>query len=151
MPLSHSVLENKTTFKCDYLNGEEMYNLLDTTFEIPQTGFQFNIFKVSPEYVARPDLISLDAYSSTIYTDVICKLNNISNPFELNEGMEIIIPTSQYISQFLVSPNEAELESSNDIQKPIATTKLNKTRKANEALVNNTRFKVDSASGIIIY
>lgn len=151
MPLSHSVLENKTTFKCDYLNGENMYNLLDTTFEIPKDGFQFNIFKVNREYVARPDLISLDAYGSTIYTDVICKLNNISNPFSLNEDMELIIPTPQYISRFHVLPSDEELEENEYSQKPIATTKSNKSRKANEALVNSTRFKVDAASGIIIY
>lgn len=151
MPLNHPVLENKTIIKCDYLSGERIYNLLDQTFEMPEKGFQFNILKVTEEYVARPDLISLDAYGSTIYTDVICKLNGISNPFELNEGMEIVIPEPSYIDDFQIHPSISELEDSDNYNKPIATNKSNKSRKANEALVNNTRFKIDAASGIIIY
>lgn len=152
MPANHPILDNKTVIHCDYLNGEQIYNLLDATFEIPTNGFQFNVVTVSSEYVARPDLISLDAYGSTIYSGIICKLNGISNPFELNEGIELIIPTAQYISYFQTTPDDSDLENENNLNsKPVATTKSNKKRKANEALVNDSRFKIDSASGIIIY
>lgn len=151
MPISHPTLEHKSVINCEYLGGAQIYNLLDKTFEIPEKGFQFNILTVDKEYIARPDLISLDAYGTTLYADMLCKLNGISNPFELNEGMEIIIPTSSYISEFQVLPSNQELELSENDNKPVATHKTNKNRKANEAIINNTRFKIDSASGIIIY
>ena len=93
--LLYSVLNNKTTINSDYL-GETIYNLLDETFSLPQ-NFDYNIFTVPEEYIARPDLLSLDAYGSTMYADVICKINGISNPFELNEGDKLILPTPDYI------------------------------------------------------
>ena len=82
MALLHTSLMFKNNFSSEYL-GEEMINLLDTTFVIPEY-YNYNIFEVTEEYVARPDLISYDAYGDEMYTDVICKLNGISNPFELN-------------------------------------------------------------------
>ncbi|MBR5296678.1 MAG: hypothetical protein IKU29_02270 [Parabacteroides sp.] len=148
MSLIHSILENKTEIKSEYLN-DVMYNLLDTTFKMPIDGFQFNIFEVSNEYIARPDLISLDAYGTSDYTDVICKLNGISNPFELNTGMELIIPIADHIQLFTVIPNNDEIESISDVPHP--TQKTNLKRKANESLVGDTRFRIDAASGVIIY
>ena len=47
---------------------------------------------VEKYYVARPDLISLAIYGNDKYADIICKVNGISNPFELNEGMIIYTP-----------------------------------------------------------
>jgi hypothetical protein len=50
--------------------------------------------------VARPDLISLATYNDASYADLICKLNGISNMFELNEDDVIVIPTYDYIEKF---------------------------------------------------
>ena len=150
MPISHSILDFKGTITSNYLN-ERIYNLLDQTFEVPRTGFSFNVFEVSKEYVARPDLVSLDAYGNVCYTDVICKINGISNPFELNEGMEIIIPTTASISEFTVKPGKMDVEDDEYDNMPIPTTVSNKKRKANEAVIGDTRFRIDSSAGVIIY
>ena len=101
--LDYSVLNLKTEMQSDYL-GETVYNMLDYTFTIPY-NYSYNIFEVTKEYIARPDLISLDAYGDTMYTDIICKLNGVSNPFELNEGMKLIIPTPEDITNFIVEPS----------------------------------------------
>ena len=48
--------------------------------------------QVEKYYIARPDLISLAVYGDDKYGDIICKINGISNPFELNEGMILYTP-----------------------------------------------------------
>lgn len=144
--LVHNCLSKKSTFKSEYLN-EEIYNLLDETFTFPINGFDFNIFDVTEEYIARPDLISLDAYGDSVFSDVICKLNGISNPFELNEGMKLVLPTPDYIDKFTHDPIN---ESDNNISNPEPKLKT-ETRAVNDAVVGDTRFKIDSTNGVILY
>lgn len=144
--LVHNCLSKKSTIKSEYLN-EEIYNLLDETFTFPNEGFDFNIFDVSKEYIARPDLISLDAYGDSMYTDVICKLNGISNPFELNEGMKIILPTPDYINKFTHDPIQEEINA-NETPSPKSKKE---TRAVNDAVVGDSRFKIDPTNGVIIY
>ena len=149
-----TILNGKRKFQSDYLQ-EDIINLLDVTFEFPDS-YTYNIFEVTEEYVARPDLISYDAYGDTMYSDIICKINGISNPFELNIGDLLIIPTLSDVHNFIVNPSLASKEFgafdkekiNND--KPIAKQK-NQKRKANEAVVGDSRFKIDPVAGIVIY
>lgn len=147
MSLLHNSLAFKKNITSDYLE-EEMINLLDMTFVIPDS-YNYNIFEVTDNYIARPDLISYDAYSDTMYTDVICKLNGISNPFELNKGIKLILPSPEDITRFIVRPSKEEQESNEDYI-PVAKTIKDK-RKPSEALINDSRFKIDKTKGIIIY
>ena len=54
---------------------------------------------VEKYYTARPDLISLAVYGDDKYGDIICKINGISNPFELNEGMYLYTPDLGIVSK----------------------------------------------------
>lgn len=148
--LNYSVLDMKTEILSEYL-GEKIYNMLDYTFVIPQS-YSYNIFVVTKEYIARPDLVSYDAYGDAMYADIICKLNGISNPFELNEGMKLIIPTPECVYQFALEPSikdrDANWGPSSGKQK--VKTKASK-RQANEAIMGDTRFKIDKTRGVIIY
>lgn len=153
--LLYSTLNFKTKIHSNYLN-DNVYNLLDKTFTIP-SSYSYNVFEVTKEYIARPDLIALDAYGDDMFGDIICKLNGISNPFELNEGMKLIIPSPENIMDFAKKPKHDDIESNLNmmgtgdvIEKPIAKQK-NSKRQANEAIVGDTRFKIDSATGVIIY
>lgn len=148
MSFLHTSLMFKTNINSEYL-GEEMINLLDKTFVIP-SYYNYNIFEVTEKYIARPDLISYDAYGDEMYADVICKLNGVSNPFELNKGMRLILPSPEYIMNFIVKPSSDDIESDEKLNKPIAKQK-NEKRKPNEAIVGDRRFKIDRTSGIIIY
>lgn len=147
--LQYSTILNKGQLRSDYLM-EDIYNLLDKTFQIPD-HFTFQVLEVTDEYIARPDLISYDAYGDTRYTDIICKINGICNPFELNSGMKLLLPEVSYISSFVITPDIEEMESSKDVIIPKPKTKQTKKRKANEAVIGDRRFKIDSGSGIIIY
>lgn len=150
--LLYSTLNYKSTIKSDYLQ-DTVYNLLDSTFELPKSGFSFNIFEVTKDYVARPDLISYDIYNDSKYADIICKINGISNPFELNEGVELIIPDANSLQSFYIDAlhNPGTNEEEEELFLYTRNNKQNKKRKANEAIVGDSRFKIDSASGIIIY
>lgn len=152
MSLMYKTLLFKTEINSDYLQ-EPLYNLLDTTFVIPQS-YGYNVVEVDKEYVARPDLISYQAYGDTMYADVICKLNGISNPFELNEGMLLVIPSPEYIDDFVQRPDIKEKEYSKiNAGNTITPTpkRKNEKRKANEAVINDSRFKIDKTSRIVIY
>ena len=144
------ILNNKTMFHSDFLD-EDMWNLLDTTYQMPD-NFDFIIYEVAEEkYIGRPDLVSLDYYGDAMYADVICKLNGISNPFELNVGMLLALPAHKDINNFITTPSldDRELDVENQ-NKPKPKTK-NEKRKPNEAIVGNKRFKIDPAAGIIMY
>lgn len=147
MALNYSIINNKTIIHSDYL-GEDVYNLLDMTFKIP-SNYNYNVFEVSEEYICRPDLISYDMYGDTKYADIICKLNGISNPFELNSGTKIILPDSEYIQKFIINEQDVEVEQTY-MAVPTPKKKMDK-RGANEAIVGDKRFKIDSVSKVVIY
>lgn len=146
--IQHSVLNFKSDYNSDYLD-DTILNLLDKTFVIPN-GFTYNIFEVTPEYVARPDLISLDAYGDAQFADIICKLNGISNPFELNEHTKLVIPAPENMMDFYQQAADDEFVEDDDYVLPVVKTKNDK-RKANEAIVGDSRFKIDNSERIIIY
>lgn len=148
--LKYSTLDSKNIFKSEYLE-ENIYNMLDFTFEIPY-DYTYNIFEVTEEFIARPDLISYKAYGDSMFTDIICKLNGISNPFELNVGMKLILPAPEEIHKFSVQPSIKDRDENwgpNTGSRQIKT-KFTK-RQANDAIVGDTRFKIDKTNGIIIY
>lgn len=148
--LDYSVLNLKTPIESEYL-GEQVLNMLDYTFTIPN-NYSYNIFEVTQEYIARPDLISYDAYGDTMYTDVICKLNGISNPFELNEGMKLIVPTPDDVGDFIIEPSIKDRDANWGPTGSSSKAKSkNKKRQANEAIMGDTRFKIDKSRGVIIY
>lgn len=148
--LSYSTLNYKKEIDSEYL-GERIYNLLDFTFQIPQT-YIYNVFNVTKEYIARPDLISLDAYGDSMFADIICKLNGISNPFELNEGMKLIIPEPESITDFAVEPSIKDKDSNwGHMTQSVAVKTKQSKRQPNEAIVGDRRFKIDTTNGIIIY
>lgn len=113
-------------------------------------------------YVGRPDLLCDDLYGDEDYADILMKLNGISNPYELNEGMLLLVPAVEELDRFVVNPSskwkqtDSEIEESfNEFTSPAseAVTKKesSKKRKPNEAVLNNPRFVIDPLSKIIVY
>jgi hypothetical protein len=147
----HTVLNNKKRIKSHWLQ-EDIINLGDPSFVIPDS-YQYEILEVTDKYVARPDLLSFDIYGDVLFSDLLCKLNGISNPFELNKGTLMIIPSPDCIMEFMHEPDVNEIDvdaDSNDNHKPISKQK-NEKRKANESVLGDARFKIDKSRGIIIY
>lgn len=148
----HTVLNNKKEIYSDWLQ-EKVINLNDPTFIIPEE-YDYEILEVTEKYVARPDLLSKDIYGDSLYSDLLCKLNGISNPFELNTGMIIVVPSPDSIMSFMKTPDISECDNESSmtgtISKPISKPK-NSKRKANESVIGDERFKIDKSRGIVIY
>lgn len=148
--LQNPLLTYKSELKSNVL-GQQVYNLLDQTFQIPN-DFQYNVIEVTEGFVGRMDLISKQVYGDTKYQDVLCKLNGISNPFELNAGTVLVLPDVSYIDEFYYfeDPEERDPDSSESMNKPVAKTKKEK-RKPNEAVIGEKRFRIDPNRKVIVY
>ena len=151
--IQHTVLNNKKEIFSDWLQ-EKIINLNDPSFRIPEK-YDYEILEVTEKYIARPDILCKDIYGDALYSDLICKLNGISNPFELNIGTLLVIPSPDYIMDFMKTPDVKEtdagmIDGGVDLSKPI-TKQKNEKRKANEAIVGDTRFRIDKTRGVVIY
>ena len=144
-------MSNKV-YSTEGFSGENHYDLLYQTFRIPK-DFKYNVYVVTDEYVARPDLLSLHVYGTVNYADVLCKLNGISNPFELNDGMYIVAPDANDIPLFYTIDHSKEdaIQSGVTIDAKKLQKKKNETRKANEQAVGDRNFRIDRNSKIVIY
>lgn len=149
--ISYPVMSNKV-YSTEGFSGENHYDLLYQTFRIPK-DFKYNVYVVTDEYVARPDLLSLHVYGTVNYADVLCKLNGISNPFELNDGMYIVAPDANDIPLFYTIDHSKEdaIQSGVTIDAKKLQKKKNETRKANEQVVGDRNFRIDRNSKIVIY
>ena len=144
--MSRTIDGKKVSYKdllCHTLNDEE------AVFE----GIEF--IRVIDDYVARPDLISLAVYGTDQYADILCKINGISNPFELNEGMILLIPNLSTITFFYKSRSASATFESDST--PISSTKKNfqktksERRRPAEQTVGSKNFVVDLSNKMIIY
>ena len=149
--ISYPVMSNKV-YSTEGFSGENHYDLLYQTFRIPK-DFKYNVYVVTDEYVARPDLLSLHVYGTVNYADVLCKLNGISNPFELNDGMYIVAPDANDIPLFYTIDHSKEdaIQSGVTIDAKKLQKKKNEARKANEQVVGDRNFRIDRNSKIVIY
>ena len=148
--LENPLLQNKYEIKSKVL-GENIINLLDKTFLMPYV-FDYNVVTVTSDFIGRMDLISKQAYGTDKYQDVLCKLNGISNPFELNEGDVLILPDVSELYKFYYSQTNSEMEEDTENTKELPTAKAkNEKRKPNEAVIGEKRFKIDSSRKVVIY
>lgn len=140
------LLDNKRNIKSKYLD-DTILNLADKTFTIPWE-YEYKVVETSERSCARPDQLSLDVYGDPMYADLICKLNDVSNPFEMNEKQRIILPDMYYINFFRDYPVEDEEDEQIERPKP---KQPKEKRASNEAIVGDKRFKIDTEKRLIIY
>ena len=157
MALDYLILENKPKISIKDKDGnvQECIDLLPSTLESTVLNNSMHKCIVNKYYVARPDLISLAFYGTDRYADIICKLNGISNPFELNEGMILLIPNLSTITFFYKSRSASATFESDST--PISSTKKNfqktkaERRSPAEQTVGSKNFVVDLSNKMIIY
>lgn len=149
--MDYGTLHHKRT-KISSINNEEIIDLLNLTFINP-SDFSFEVFRVPAEYIARPDLISIDKYGTSNYVDIICKVNGISNPFEINENTLLALPDASQLKQFSYTNDHIdENAENNDNNDGVAKPKTrNEKRKANDAVIGDKRYKIDKNRGVVIY
>jgi hypothetical protein len=154
MALDYKIVNYKEKLK---RNDIEYIDLLSKSFNdnIISDG---TFVRVTPEYVARPDLISLAYYGDDSYGDILCKVNGISNPFELQAEMILYIPDIEYITTAakhfdfrasdIVNEEDDEIllnKQSEFIKKP------HEKRSSNNLLPGETNYVIDRSLGVIFY
>ncbi len=155
MGLQYKLLEKKPMIEHQGLKYKDL--LADTiNHDVTVSG---SFVMVNKEYVARPDLISLAVYGTDEYADILCKINGISNPFELNENDVVIIPHIETIQEFVQkdvvpspmlsnNPKEELLNTLGDVRQQ----KLpDQRRSSNELVVGEQNYLVDMDNGLVIY
>jgi len=154
--LDYKILELKPNIE---INNEIGIDLLSKSLDLDKdmTG-QF--VEVNEYYVARPDLISLAIYGDDKYADIICKVNGISNPFELNEGQLIFLPTYESINYITITENQnkkTEVFGTDDETK-IATDnqigaqkRKDERRSPSQQLIGDKNYIIDKSLGVVFY
>ena len=152
--LNNKILQNKPLINYNNETGQDLlYKSID--FNGDMIG---KYLKVNEYYIARPDLISLACYGDDSYGDVLCKINGISNPFELNEGMILFIPNYDHLVSICDrKPNESDVNivlDDNTIYNngKIGNQKLkNESRSPNEQTIGDKNYIIDKSLGLVIY
>lgn len=152
--LDYKLLGRKTTIKN---NNEFYYDLLGKTFDETAT-FSGVPLIVNKYYVARPDLISLALYGDDKYADILCKLNGISNPFEINEDDVIVAPNVEYLQECLYKAKQssdlienAKKETIQKIDKFNKQKRKNEDRSPNEQTIGESNYIIDKSLGLVFY
>ena len=115
----------------------------------------YTLIRVTEDYIARPDLISFVIYGTDKYADAICKINGISNPFELNEDMFLLIPSLTEIRFLYQSKNASSQITSermpiSSVKKTNQKAKTDRRRPA-EQTIGGKNFVIDLSNKMIIY
>lgn len=155
MALDYDILDKKPTIT---VNNEKFQNLVAKTYndKIDLTN-SITFTTVTHEYIGRPDLVSLAIYGNDKYADILCKLNGISNPFELNEGMELICPSSVLIDKLaditdtevddtIIDDDTAIVQKKNNNKKA-----YNELRSPNEATITDHNYTVTDDNMLVLY
>jgi hypothetical protein len=152
--LDYLTLENKPLYT---INGETATDLLYKTWNTDK-NFSGDYLLVNEYYIARPDLISLAVYGEDRYADIICKVNGISNPFELNEGQIIFIPTIESIENILdldaktlTTKKINDEETINTIERIGAQRKKTEKRSPAQQVEGDSNYIIDKSLGVVFY
>lgn len=155
MPLDYKILNKKPIVT---RNGVKFQDLAVQTID-PNVEISGSFLVVNKYYVARPDLISLAVYGDDKYADILCKINGISNPFELNENDVIILPHVETLMDLTnMEPVESifvDGDKNNELVTSFMDTELqrdiNSSRSPNEQTKGMTNIVVDDENGLILY
>lgn len=156
MGLNYKILQYKNIVSKD---GETFFDLGSETFDkdLKITG---SFIIVNHMYIGRPDLISYAIYGTDEYADIICKINGISNPFELNENDLIFIPSMDYILRCckVLNDTDSDFVESEDttlnitIDNSVKNQKnLEERRSSWEQVKGDKNYVLDNTTGLIFY
>ena len=152
--LDYKILDYKSKIN---KNNDTYIDLMSDSFNMSSVAFDGQVIIVNKYYVARPDLVSLAIYGTDDYADIICKINGISNPFELNANDSLFLPDIEFIRNCCKqSSSKSEIvETEDEILTPKKTNnfqkKKNEKRSSNEQLEGEQNYVIDKSLGLVFY
>jgi hypothetical protein len=156
--LDYEILNYKSKLSLNEndFNDSSLYiDLLSKTIDLSSIRLEnFTFVTVANEYTARPDLISLAVYGDDKYADIICKVNGISNPFEVNAGMILIIPAIETVLTYLTKGLPNKIAKPDElITSSVKTNQKSKNEKRTPAqqVVGENTFIIDRTNKIVYY
>jgi hypothetical protein len=104
----------------DENNGENYFDLTAPSFVYDANAGIKALHYVTIDQVGRIDKISELYFGTSEYVDAICIINNIFNPFSVNEGDFLVIPNLSREDLFYRRPNT--ISRPNAVQGPYINT-----------------------------
>jgi len=104
MNIKSLTLKNKLTID---ETGEQYFDLTAPSFKYQQQLGVKALHYVTQDQVGRIDKVSEKYFGTGEYVDAICIVNNIFNPFSVNEGEILAIPNLKDINLVYKRPNPA--------------------------------------------
>jgi hypothetical protein len=99
-----SILTLKSVVKIN--EGESILDFLSCNYEIDFRSKKFvfdRFFVIREEHLCRMDLVCYEIYQDPSLVDLLCKWNNITNPFSIKVGDVLICPTLKALNSFYVT------------------------------------------------
>lgn len=150
--LNYKIISKKPILNRD---NEKFIDLFVNTYK-NNNSIKGTLIGVNEHYVARPDLISLAVYGTDDYADLICKVNGISNPFDLNENMILFIPSPDAIYELTINSQKASdlIKDDDDIKNKNNKDfrkRLSEKRSPNELTIGDSNYIIDKSLGLVFY
>ncbi len=137
------------------VNGEKIVDLTDSIFKTEDyESILFNIYRVPEHMKMRMDLVSIAAYGTDKYTEVLLKYNSISNPFTLNADDILFVPTIDTVENELKAnqiPKNDTAEQIRNYHKYIDKNKLPNnigSQKNDKKIAKGAEFKEANIAGV---
>ena len=154
--LNYTLLNYKPLIE---INNENGIDLLHKSLikNLDENNLSGEYLYVNEYYIARPDLISLAIYGDDSYGDIICKINGISNPFELNEGTILFLPSIETILNIIDKTNiynTERIKETNNISSSLkigAQKEKNERRSPSQQIIGDQNYILDKSLGIVFY
>lgn len=128
-------------------NNNEVLDISESFMDTHNAEVNFySVYKVPKNMEMRPDKVSISAYGSDEYTEMVCAYNNIRNPFTIEENDIVYMISLNNIYDNTYTPDAETGERAsryNIIKKYIDKTKLPATpgsQKTNASISKNQRY-----------
>lgn len=120
-------------------NGNEVLDICAPTIDLKKLRMLSDgLYLVREEFAMRPDRIAYEQYSDVEKIDAIMWMNNIYNPFAIDELDMLYVPYAKNTDSFYRVPEQVQTPSANTTAEKIssASTALNKA--ASETMAQRT-------------
>ena len=147
-------IDNKRTYIDE--NNEEIKDIGESFLDTTNADANFySVYKVPADMEMRPDKVSISAYGTDEYTEMVCAYNNIKNPFSIQENDIVYLIALNAIYNDVYEPEYEtgeKLSAYSTLKKFIDKTRLPDTvgsQKNNIIIAKNQRFTTTRTEDVL--